>query len=643
MSVGYIIVMAVVAVANLILNLVLAHRAKDAAAQMKDYSHQALADVTVTQQSEGLVVPILYGAGLLAGNLIWWKAGKINSEYYQYRMWLTMCMGDVEVGWQYHLPVTDPVAYRKKSRYNKFSIFVDNVGRFFGDITWLMEAPGLTAHEVSHMSKKVRIHRINSPMCYLQTGTNKQNVSNATPFPPYNMLTETGFSGYPMKAITTLCVGLTDFHPYYMGIHTPAFACWNKLDQGVTTLPEIRLFLTRKFNATEVSDVTLLSYANIYAGGIYTGNNPAVVYYDLLVNSTYGGNVSLSKINMQSFIDAAIYFDSIGYGINFVINAKTEIRNIVLKLQEWTNTFLSKDENDLYVIKILKDTDVNTPVATITDEEIILFPFRRGSWEETINCFIGTYFPVIVGDKARFHFYWGGMLFFDWYENAYRNDYPATVSLKNEANIQLTGSEREKTIDLSCFSNVNAANHRLHQVMKQESFPMVNGSITLNLKYSFVKPGDVIIIDSTEYGMVTPWRVTSVDYKEIDSNQITLSVLQLGSQVTSAISANIDQRGTSVRAVQPAGIETLIFNPFDSISQPMTYTFNDDTKIVVYWSTGQLMTGMLENGVDYTVVGHNKIQLDPLLFSDEIGFNTNGLMSVDVFEDDRIFPAVVIS
>ena len=44
------------------------------------------------------------------------------------------------------------------------------------------------------------------------------------------------------------------------------------------------------------------------------------------------------------------------------------------------------------------------------------------------------------------------------------------------------------------------------------------------------------------------------------------------------------------------------------------------------------MSGLLTYGTDYTVVDHNKIQLDTTIFADEIMFNANGLMNIDVYE-----------
>jgi hypothetical protein len=46
-----------------------------------------------------------------------------------------------------------------------------------------------------------------------------------------------------------------------------------------------------------------------------------------------------------------------------------------------------------------------------------------------------------------------------------------------------------------------------------------------------------------------------------------------------------------------------------------------------------LRSGRLVYGTDYTVQDHNRIVLDENIFEDEIGFNGNGLLNIDVFED----------
>lgn len=536
MSIGYVIVIAVIAVASFVTSYILSQEAKKALSHLNDYSKVALADFSVTQQSEGMVIPILYGNAVLSGNLIWWKAERVGGSYYRYRAWLTLCMGDVLEGWRYSSPYgLYWLDLYKASRQQRYDIYVDDIPRFFAFMPDLYMTYDEGSTAVSLIADVDRIKRWSPPYHFLQTGTNMFPVKSVGPAFDFIPDALANFSGYPLKSVTHVCVGMHQYENYATGINTPPSSTWIDLESGVAQIPNFSFYVGRTFNATEIS-AKLLRYNILYLNQqimfstvdtYHSGNNPAVVYYDLLVNKIYGGNIDESKIDVDNFVVAAKYFLQQEYGLNFVINQKQSIKDIITRIQLWTNSFLTKDQNDLYVIKILKDEDKNNPLAIITDAEMINFSLRRKSWDETFNCFVGTYYPRRESGRAYVYQTISGGEQIYAAECAFRNDYPTTITLKDEANIELTKSQREKSVDLSCFMSGTAARNRLTQIMRQESYPFMNGSLTLNLTYLYLRPGDVVIIRSDEYGIETSFRVTSISYSEIDSNQITLSIMQL--------------------------------------------------------------------------------------------------------------------
>jgi len=590
MGIETILVLGVMAI-SAVVTLILAEQAKDAASAFSDADSQTLGDINVTQQTEGVVVPVIYGSVTLAGNILWWSAENVNDQYYRFRMWQSICMGEI---------------------YNKKTPKISE-GELLGyrtDYTiWIDQKPSSNYNlKYALVPVNGNVMELSAPAHHLQSGVGNIN-------PNYGALTFLDYATR-LKGIANIFLG-----SYKDGLTGHFYSGPIELDQGVTNAPVYKYFIRRKLT-------TPLPY-----GEINRGDNPAAIIYDLLNNNQYGGDIDAEHINVDNFAESSYYYALLDMGLSFIINRVIEIKNIILKIQEWTDCFLIKDENNKYAIKILKDTDADSPVAIITDKKMIKFVLRRKSWEETFNSFTANYKPAVQTSQsfAKFLDPVGDII---WSEDYVRNDDVKTLTLKNEANISQTGSERSKIIDLNAFTSTRAVSYRLNQIMKKESYPFANATLITNLEYVYLKPGDVITIDSDDYNISTPFRVLSIGYQKIDSNRLEFDLLQMREIIADEnYSIAARSRGTSLRAITPPCLENLTFSPFSSISSPMSYKFINNDNSIVYWGVNQLVSGKLIHNVDYTVTDRNKIQLDEDIFADEIMFNANGLMNIDVFED----------
>jgi hypothetical protein len=606
MSIGTIIVIGI-SLALGIVSLVLSATAGDAASQVGNADRQTLGDMQQTEQREGIVVSVIYGHATICGNMIWWEAQKMNTGsnamYYRYKCWQTLCAGEINTDY-YNRQIPFSIVSPKKTYY-----YVS---------VWMDEKPATPDYKLFYHQQDTLPGWEYLPEMEMNNGSTNINIDPQKAY----------YSNYVNKPYATRLKGLSSFFIGIRKTNNIILTSPAALAAGVTQMPIFKFCLRRaKLNKYDYDFPAPVDIGLFW--GI--GSNPAAVYYDSLVNNQYSGNIDSSDINDTSFQQAADYFASKKYGLNFYINGVTTIKEVVLKIQEWTDSYLVKDINNKYAIKILKDTDLSICTIDI-DEEQVEFVLRRKSWDDTYNCFVGNYKPMRVRRNIGIISVPGGDSVVT--VDCWKNEDIETLTLKNEANIQLTGNERQKIVDLTCFSRIEIASERLTQIMKKESYPYANATLTTSMKYYYLRVGDVITIDSTNLNVSAPFRIINVNYQKIDENKLTFELLQMRELLTDDYYHNCNlSRGEATKAEYPPYLENVTFPAFTKISNKLTRNFIDDSKSVVHWGTGQLRSGRLVYGTDYTVQDHNRIVLDENIFEDEIGFNGNGLLNIDVFED----------
>ena len=601
MSVGVAIASIVLAVTSFVVSLVLSSKAKDALNNIPAESG-SLGDFSATQMKEGVVVPIIYGTQFVKGNLTFWAAEKINNEYYAFTMLQVIGMG-------------------KLTLYRPYKEGVSPDGGGFP------QSPSVLA-EAGYMSQwligRDLDRNVLSMFNYYDGASTFSNSDYYTHF--HNGM------------INRLKAKMPDNGQYWSKIKGVAniFTDWVSLPQGVTTIPSYN-FIVRKMFTDD--DNLPIGVGNLTGSGqIYNldnnvcGSNPAFVIYDLLTNINYGLGIPETKINLLNFQQAASYFEEKKYGLNFTIASISSVRDIINQIQLWINCYLIKNDDDEYIIKILKASDADSPAAVITDADEVAFKLRRGSWSETYNSYTANYTDCFVKFENPLD---------DWEERlldlpVYTDGSIRSITVKNEANISLTGSVRHKgPIDLSCFSSAVVASERLQEIMLQESYPFASGTLTTDMTFSHLRLGDVIRRDSNEYNISGLFRIIDVGISEIDSNKIKFSIVQVKELLSlSTAVQHGNTRGVLTNADTPSGLENIIFSRFSDVSEPLHMSIHDKTNLVAVWGSGQFQSGYLLYGSDFTIDKENRVKLDSTLFADDIMNNTSSLMNIDIYEKD---------
>lgn len=575
----------VIAAASLVYSLVVSEQAKNAALNVKDGDAASLSDLNVTQQSEGLVVPIVYGNARICGNTIWWNGGKYNEEQYRICVWQTLCMGTIDYG-------PDWTETSLQNMHAHFNLFVDEKIQLL--------YPGVPGtQDPSEWYER------------LQVSNGNANGGLAPPSDYLDLFPNRGYAATRLRGIAHVFIKWFDLDPYVTNIPTFTYRVYNALDYFWTNLG--------------------FYFNDLPHHGTHTlGANPASIIFDLLTNVQYGLGIEESNINKASFERASNYFHGQLYYLNFYINQSMSVMDIIAKIQDWCECFLVKNEDDEYELIYFQESDADNPRCIVVDEDMIDFKFRRKSWEDTFNSFTIQYTQLFLPNLTA--------------PGAFETK---TKTIKNEANIQMTGSVRNKVVNLKAFVNTNMDGiiNRSNQIMKKESYPFGNGTLTLNLRFSFLRLGDVFTIDSDEYGFEAPFRVLDINVNDADKNQLDLEIVQLRELVADDIGGPPAYSGDGQRGIAETArcLATVNFEPNSPVSGTFASYIRDVAQLRAAWCPGQTNVGFLTYGTDYTIeevyfAGYDNpfyaIHLDEALYAEEIMMNTLGLLCIDIFEPE---------
>ncbi len=118
-------------------------------------------------------------------------------------------------------------------------------------------------------------------------------------------------------------------------------------------------------------------------------NNPAWIILDLLTNNRYGLGIPNNRIDLQSFLDAAAWFDTNNITLNLVLDGTKNARDIITAIQTATMCFIVQSGN---LIRIVPDT-IADPVQAFNHDNIVdgSLTWEKASLMDKINRIIIDY------------------------------------------------------------------------------------------------------------------------------------------------------------------------------------------------------------------------------------------------------------
>jgi len=404
-----------------------------------DMAPDTLEDLGATTADEGVVVPMVFGTRKVPGNIMWY--GNLTSK-----------------------AVTTQGASGGKSGGGTTGHDVISGYKYYLDL-WIgiCLLPNQRARRLPLEQKEIELVSFyvdDLPVTLSDFGTYEFNGGLSDTYP-----TEPG--GYASKLKGMAHIFLSQ---YYIGTSV--------------RVPQIQFVVKAESDAP-------LTYPNFD-----NGVSPGAAIYDLLIS----GGATASDFNLASFNASNVYWHSLSYGLNFVINTQKSVRSCINEIRNYIDAALYVNSSNQWVLRAFKPTD--TTSRTFIKKDFRGFRFQRQTWDDVFVDFKGNF---VEADQ-------------DYTER--------TVAVRNQATRDMVGYAKQKTIALQALSSSSIASDRLTEIMKKGSYPAIILSFVTSNKYATVQLGDVVTISNSDYGDDALYRVIKIAYDNNEKNQITFTVQQ---------------------------------------------------------------------------------------------------------------------
>ena len=374
------------------------------------------------------------------------------------------------------------------------------------------------------------------------------------------------------------------------------------------------------------------------------GNNPASVIWDLLTNDFYGLGLSSdltsanSDINVASFQNVLSFFYTSTqkpYGVNCSFQDKTSAKEMIKKICDWTDCILTVDNDGKFYL-------------TVNDSSRLPTQGRMGGITLSSNVNVDSNgVPLLVTDdfddfKPTFKTYDDTVNEFHGKFTSFADSYATLQAFfRNEANITITETIRSKDFDLSCLIFPETVSVRLLEIAKRESWPLITISTVCKIGLMTSLINDIWHITHAEYDIDDYFKITKKSFVGLEAGQVKIEWTQCPELMFDLNSTGLSKAVATVPSTGiPGGslvVQNVTFPAGTSLSTARTNAYTTDSASVVVWGIGQENVGTLvydpdpgfsSNG-DYTIVTHNKVQLNPTKYANEIQANVLSLLNVD--------------
>jgi hypothetical protein len=388
------------------------------------------------------------------------------------------------------------------------------------------------------------------------------------------------------------------------------------------------------------------------------GNNPASVIFDLLTNRFYGlgldstidintttGVIDLNltpnqHVNVASFWRVLEYYynnPQKPYGVNCSFQQQSSAREMIKKIQEWTDCILTLDSEGKYYLT------TNDPARLYTQGRMggIALPGNVVKDENGVPRLSRDDFPSFTPSYQTI----------DNTTNEFRAKFTSFADsftsleafYRDESNIAATGTIRSADYDLQGFVFPEIVTTRILEIAKRESFPITTISSICKIGLISAYVNDIWRITHSEYGIDDYFKIVSMGLSEIEIGQVSVQWKQcsellfdlFGSNIVKALAA-VPKNTNPEENVQNA-IINLTFPSLSNISTARATPFTVDSASIVAWGDEQEQGGVLVYTVDdpvtgdndYTIRDHDKIVLNATKWQNSIQANVLGLLNVN--------------
>lgn len=234
--------------------------------------------------------------------------------------------------------------------------------------------------------------------------------------------------------------------------------------------------------------------------------NPMNCIYEIITNDEWGYGFGSADIDMAAFEDAAEVLRLEGNGISFLWDTAREIGDVLREIERQIDgvVYIDRSTGKWTVALARGGYDIDT-IPQITSADVLeIRDFRRQSWTDTDNSV-----QVSFAHRGR--------------------DYTGTYApAVDHGNIFIQGGAvRDSILNYPMVKEPNLANDIAWRDLRTISTPLAIAKLVVDRSYYALNPVDVIAWTDDDLGITKmPMRVTRIDLGELDSNKITLDVVE---------------------------------------------------------------------------------------------------------------------
>lgn len=290
--------------------------------------------------------------------------------------------------------------------------------------------------------------------------------------------------------------------------------CWIRFDKYVMTgspAPRSLLFEVRRMPQVIADDGSPISGFPVRASTDdtepeYYDANPAAVAWEILKNPIWGKGMEVAELDLESFRDAADYYQRARLGISTAMG-KTSVNEFMGRLRDVFGLWVWWDGEKMRARCIYDRDTAYSPRTRISAEDVIDSPtFNRPSLS-------GTYNELRLEFTNR--------------ESNWQKEVATSMDL---AHVETIGGVRTQTMDASEIGTRRAAELLCHAQLRAMAYPGATATMRLRRTYSGLQPGSFVEFlwdEWRESGMATTfWRVLSVDDDDQGAEGLTVTLME---------------------------------------------------------------------------------------------------------------------
>jgi hypothetical protein len=274
-----------------------------------------------------------------------------------------------------------------------------------------------------------------------------------------------------------------------------AYVSFQNFHLGQQAAPKTYLFEVLRFpicldaNGDVITELANRGSANT-SHPCYRDANPAAILYEVLTNGVWGRGLSPDLLDIQSFVDASIYFRDRNLGLSLSIEAQDVLSTVMEQIRQHCNTAVVWTGNTLRCVVLSNTTATDAvPVATIRRDQVHKVGFTRPAWPDITN-------------ELRVEFV-----------NRANNYKPEIAHIQDDAAIAAAGLINSQKIMLPGFSNRETAEREAQRILGELSTPRASIRFSMNRWDSHLTPGDLFRFVWNEWSgqpTTTFWRVAEI-------------------------------------------------------------------------------------------------------------------------------------